>query len=208
MSDNETTSNTSKTSKGDDKFAKRKGGIQKNELNTQLKEYIDDWRKTREVEEEELRRLKDKQAKRKELRKEQEAKMNQQKKEEEEKVKKEEAEKKAVEAEEKKKRLAEAETKRQEMLEAQKVKRDQEGGSKKEAASSGAMSDARREMSKTKEQLEEEKNIALSIRVKSLDLIVMDSDELKEKVNELWKIVVQLETDRYDMQQRTVTQDY
>ena len=80
MSDDEfeTTSNCSKTSKGDEKFAKRKQGVQKNELNNQLKEYIDEWRKTREKEEDELQKMKEKQSKRKEIRKEQEMKMAQQ----------------------------------------------------------------------------------------------------------------------------------
>merc|ERR1719435_709938 len=106
----------------------------------------------------------------------QEEKLNQQKKEEEEKLRKEENEKKAIEAEEKKKRLEEAEAKRQEMLEAQK----QEASSKKSTVG-GDSGDARKEMSKTKEQLEEEKKIALSIRIKPLDLEAMDSDELKAK---------------------------
>merc|ERR1711973_1018634 len=57
MSDDEfeTTSNCSKTSKGDEKFAKKKQGVQKNELNNQLKEYINEWRKTREEEEEKVK---------------------------------------------------------------------------------------------------------------------------------------------------------
>ena len=38
--------------------------------------------------------------------------------------------------------------------------------------------DARREMTKTKEQLEEEKKISLSIRIKPLDVDAMDSDQL------------------------------
>ena len=68
MSDDEfeTTSNCSKTSKGDETFAKRKQGVQKNELNNQLKEYINEWRKTREKEEDELQKMKEKQSKRKE----------------------------------------------------------------------------------------------------------------------------------------------
>merc|ERR1712202_105966 len=70
----------------------------KAELNDQLKEYIAEWRKTRESEEQELQKLKEKQAKRKEIRAEQEKKLNQQKKEEEEKLRKEENEKKAKEA--------------------------------------------------------------------------------------------------------------
>merc|ERR1712086_767522 len=163
-------------------------------------------RKTREKEEEELKKLKEKQAKRKEIRAEQEKKLNQAKKEEEEKLRKEENEKKAKEAEEKKKRLEEAEAKRQEMLESQKASKEGAGGAKK--AGGGANNDARREMTKTKEQLEEEKKIALSIRIKPLELADLDSDEIKSKAEELFKIIVQLETDKYDYEQRRVTQDY
>lgn len=177
----------------------------KAELNDQLKEYISEWRKTREKEEEELQKLKEKQAKRKEIRAEQEKKLNAQKKEEEEKLRKEEAEKKAKEAEEKKKRLEEAEAKRQAMLEAQKAGKA-DAGAKKAGGAGGA--DKMREMTKTKEQLEEEKKIALSIRIKPLDLEAMDSDDMKSKAEELFKIIVQLETDKYDYEQRKVTQDY
>merc|ERR1719245_1092351 len=121
-------SNTSM--KGDEAFAKRKQGVQKNELNEQLKDYINQWREERAKEEAELKRLKDKQAARKE----------------EDQRKKAEAAKKAAEEEEKKKAMEEAEIKRQEMMAAQK-----EGGKK----SSGPAMDARKEMSKTKEQVEE-----------------------------------------------------
>merc|ERR1712133_319763 len=158
-------------------------------------------------EEEELQKLKEKQAKRKEIRLEQEKKLNQAKREEEEKMKKEEAERKAKEAEEKKKRLEEAEAKRQEMLEAQKAQKA-EMADKKKSTAGGEVNDARKELSKTKEQLEEEKKIALSIRIKPLELEAMDSDELKTKAEELFKIIVQLETDKYDYEQRRVTQDY
>merc|ERR1712226_246001 len=124
------------------------------------------------------------------------------KKEEEEKLRKEEAEKKAKEAEEKKKRLEEAEAKRQEMLDAQKAAGD--GGKKAGASSSN---DARKEMTKTKEQLEEEKKIALSIRIKPLELEALDSDEMKGKVEDLFKTIIQLETDKYDYEQRKLTQE-
>merc|ERR1712203_30063 len=159
---------------------------QKAQLNDQLKEYISEWKLQRHKEGEELQKLK--------------------KKEEEEKLRKEEAEKKAKEAEEKKKRLEEAEAKRQQMLEAQKAGKA-EGASKKGGAGDG-VGDKMRGMTKTKEQLEEEKKIALSIRIKPLDLEPMDSDELKAKVEELFKQVIQLETDKYDYEQRKVTQDY
>merc|ERR1712172_137344 len=179
---------------------------QKEALNATLKEYISEWRKTREKEEEELKKLKEKQAKRKEIRAEQEKKLNQAKKEEEEKLRKEEADKRAAEAEEKKKRLEEAEAKRQEMLDAQKA--DKAGAGAKKSTWGGGGGDARREMTKTKEQLEEEKKIALSIRIKPLDLDSMDTDDLKDKAKELFNIVIALETDKYDYEQRRVTQDY
>merc|ERR1719249_476355 len=108
--------------------------------------------------------------------------------------------------EEKKKRLEEAEAKRQEMLESQKASKEAGGAAKKSGG--GASNDARREMTKTKEQLEEEKKIALSIRIKPLELEAMDSDELKAKANEIFNIIVQLETDKYDYEQRRITQDY
>merc|ERR1712234_47014 len=140
---------------------------------------IAEWRKTREKEEDELKKLKEKQAKRKEIRAEQEKKLNQQKKEEEEKLRQEENEKKAKEAEEKKKKLEEAEAARKEMLEAQK------------AGKEGA----------------EKKKIALSIRLKPLELDAMDSDELKAKATEIFNIIIQLETDKYDYEQRKLTQE-
>jgi len=71
--------------KGDEAFAKRKAGVQKNELNEQLKDYINQWREERAKEEAELKRMKDKQAARKEIRAEQEKKQAQAKREEEEK---------------------------------------------------------------------------------------------------------------------------
>merc|ERR1711945_45428 len=117
----------------------------------------------------------------------------------EELVKKAEAEKKAAEAEAKKKAMEEAEIKRQEMLAAQKEK-----GGKSQAP---AM-DARKEMSKSKEQVEEETKISLSIRIKPLPLESMDSDELRSKANAIWNTIVELETDKYDYEQRRVDQDY
>merc|ERR1711875_179106 len=160
----------------------------KGELNDQLKEYIHQWRDERAKEEEELKRLKEKQAKRKEVRIE------------EEKLRQEEAEKKEAEALAKKKALEDAERKRQEMMAAQKEK----GGKKSQAP---AM-DARKEMSKSKEQVEEEMKISLSIRIKPLAVDEMDSDELRNKCNQIWNTIVVLETDKYDYEQRQLDQDY
>merc|ERR1712045_511101 len=108
----------------------------KSETNDQLREYISQWRDERAKEEAELKRLKDKQAARKEIRAEQEKKQAAQKRAEEERIKKEEQEKKEAEAQAKKKQ--------------------KEGGKK----SSGPAMDARKEMSKSKEQVEEEMKIS------------------------------------------------
>merc|ERR1711874_951657 len=156
------------------------------------------------------KRLKEKQAKRKEIRAEKEKKLAQQKKEEEERLRKEEAEKKAKEAEEKKKRLEEAEMKRQAMMQAQKEKQQAAGGKGGGAKMQGGanVQDARKEMTKTKEQLEEEKRISLSIRIKPLDVDAMDSDQLSSKAKELWETIVRLETEKYDLEERQKRQDY
>merc|ERR1712025_395410 len=154
-----------------DEEAKRK-----EELNNSLKEYISEWRKTREKEEDELAKLKEKQAKRKEIRLEQEKKLNQQKREKEEK------------------------------MEAQKAQKA-DAADKKKSVAGGPGGDARKELSKIKEQLEEEKKIALSIRIKPLALEAMDSDELKAKAEELFKTIIQMETDKYDYEQRKLTQE-
>merc|ERR1712203_497363 len=70
-----------------------------------------------------------------------------------------------------------AEAKRQEMLEAQKAG---EGDKKKSA---------------------------LSIRIKPLDMAEMDSDDLKAKASELFNTIIQLETDKFDYEQRKLTQE-
>merc|ERR1711878_126699 len=72
----------------------------------------------------------------------------------------------------------------------------------------GNVVDVRREMTKTKEQLEEEKKISLSIRIRPLELDGMDSEDLKGKAKELWELIVKLETERYDLEERTRRQDY
>merc|ERR1719412_3025764 len=199
-------------SEGDSNFLKARQEAKKGELDEQLREYIDEWRKQRAKEEEELKRLKEKQAKRKEIRAEQEKKLAQQKKEEEERLRKEEADKKAKEAEEKRKRLEEAEKKRQAMMQAQKEKQQAAGqgakGPKKTDSGMGNVQDARREMTKTKEQLEEEKKISLSIRIKPLDLDAMDGEQLNNKATELWETIVRLETEKYELEERQKRQDY
>ena len=61
---------------------------------------------------------------------------------------------------------------------------------------------------KKAKMLEEEMDLALSIRIKPIDLDVLDSYELEQKATELYNIVVALETDKYDMEQRALNQEY
>lgn len=70
------------------------------------------------------------------------------------------------------------------------------------------MSDAELERTKTKEQLEEEKKIALSIRIKPLVVDGIAIDKLKENATGLWDAIVKLETEKYDLEERMHRQEY
>ena len=77
---------------------------------------------------------------------------------------------------------------------------------------------------KTKEEQQEEKRIALSIRIKSLELdgiktlifvkpniflsVGLGKEGLKSKADELWENVVRLETEKYDLEMRRERQGY
>merc|ERR1719278_2548605 len=84
------------------------------------------------------------------------------------------------------------------------------GGGKREKKNEGMgnVVDVRREMTKTKEQLGEEKKISLSIRIRPLELDGMDSEALKEKGKELWEQILKLETEKYDLEEKVKRQDY
>ncbi|KAB7504184.1 Troponin T [Armadillidium nasatum] len=195
---------------GDDgaNFLKSRQQMKMSELDEQLAEYIAEWRKQRAKEEDELKKLKDKQAKRKVLRAEEEKKLEQQKKSEEERKLREEAERKQKEQEEKRRRLEEAEKKRQTMM-----KGSSEGGVRKFGMKGSGdkfsnIQAAKGELGKTKEQLAEEKKIALSIRVKPLAIDGLGQSALKSKADEMWQLIIKLETEKYDMEQRMERQDY
>lgn len=70
------------------------------------------------------------------------------------------------------------------------------------------LSNAQLERNKTKEQLEEEKKISLSIRIKPLSIEGLSTDKLRHKAQELWDCIVKLETEKYDLEERQKRQDY
>ncbi|KAF6216039.1 hypothetical protein GE061_000376 [Apolygus lucorum] len=194
---------------GDPEFVKRKEA-QTSALDEQLKDYIAEWRKQRAREEEDLVKLKEKQAKRKVARAEEEKRLTEKKKQEEERRVREAEEKKQREIEEKRRRLEEAEKKRQAMMAALKDQSKTKGPNfvvNKKADTLG-MSNAQIERNKTKEQLEEEKRISLSIRLKPLAIENMSLDRLRLKAQELWEAIVKLETEKYDLEERQKRQDY
>lgn len=136
--------------------------------------------------------------------------MAERKKQEEERRIREIEEKKQRDIEEKRRRLEEAEKKRQAMMAAHK-EQSKTGPNftinKKEHLSSN-LSSAQLERNKTKEQLEEEKKISLSIRIKPLTIEGLSVDKLRVKAQELWECIVKLETEKYDLEERQKRQDY
>lgn len=72
----------------------------------------------------------------------------------------------------------------------------------------GNLTSAQLERNKTKEQLEEEKKISLSIRIKPLEIENLSIDKLRVKATELWESIVKLETEKYDLEERQKRQDY
>lgn len=63
-------------------------------------------------------------------------------------------------------------------------------------------------MGKTKEQLEEDKKIALTFRVKPLEIEGLGIEDLKKKAAELWTKIESLELEKYDLEERQKRQDY
>ncbi|NEU32834.1 hypothetical protein GN156_19230, partial [bacterium LRH843] len=118
-------------------------------------------------------------------------------------------EKKQRDMEEKRKRLEEAEKKRQTMMAALKDQSKSKGPNftvnKKTDLN---MTSAQMERNKTKEQLEEEKKISLSFRIKPLAIENMSINALRAKAQELWDCIVKLETEKYDLEERQKRQDY
>ncbi|CAH1974593.1 unnamed protein product [Acanthoscelides obtectus] len=194
---------------GDPEFIKRQDQ-KRSDLDEQLREYIAEWRKQRAKEEDELKKLKEKQAKRKIARADEERKMAERKKAEEERRVREIEEKKQRDIEEKRQRLEEAEKKRQAMMQALKDQNKNKGPNftitKRDAGSN--ISAAQMERNKTKEQLEEEKKISLSIRIKPLQVDGLGLEALRNKAHELWECIVKLETEKYDLEERQKRQDY
>ncbi|CAL4068023.1 unnamed protein product [Meganyctiphanes norvegica] len=187
-------------------FLKNRTQRKATEVDEQLVEFINEWREQKKKEDDKLIQLKQKQTKRRILRAEEEKRLEEQKKEEEDRKLKAEQAKKLKEQDDKKKALEELEKKRH----GAHAKKD---ANKKFAGKAGDklsnVMAAKAEMGKSKEQLAEEKKIALSIRVKPLSgLETMDEEKLKAKAQEIWNLIVKQESDKYDLEVRMKRQEY
>ncbi|KAG9509302.1 Troponin T, partial [Fragariocoptes setiger] len=196
----------------DEKMRKKK-----EEEQAMWEEYMEQRKQARIKEEEDLKKLKERQARRKMQRQEHEKIMQEMRRKQEEQRQREFEEKRIKEEEAKRKRLEEAERKRQQMQEALKKQREAAKRSfalnKKSDGSIGpdiasVASLGRADVIKTKEQLAEEKKIAMQFRVKPLNIEGLGLEELKKKANELWDQIVQAESDRYDLEERQKRQEY
>jgi len=171
------------------------------ELDETLNQYIGEWRGRRQKELDELTKLKEKQAKRRLVRAEEEIKLLEQKKLEEEKRKKLEEEEKKKEAEEKKAKLEAEEKARLEKAERAKTKKTEV---KKSQVVRGGI-----DAGKTKDQIVEEKKVALQVRCPGLEgQETWGSGEITAKIQELWKQIIKRETEKYDLEMRDKDQMY
>merc|ERR1711935_101957 len=101
--------------------------------------------------------------------------------------------------EEELKKLKDKQAKRKEIRSEQEKKLNQQKKEEEEKL--------RKEENEKKAKEAEEKKIALSIRIKPLALEEMDTDDLKAKANELFNIVIQLETDKHGYEQKKGQQE-
>lgn len=181
------------------------------EESARLRDLEEQRRLEREKEEEELRRLKEKQAQRKKEREEEEAKLEEQKQLAEEQRKREEEARRLEKEEEKRKRQEEAERKKIAAM------ASVAGGRNfviEKKGDTGTMdkfmniSKAKTEMSLNTNELEALKIKTISDRISPLSLSGLDVNALKAKAEQLWKQIVQLETDKYDLTERSTRQKY
>lgn len=63
-------------------------------------------------------------------------------------------------------------------------------------------------MTKTKEQLQAEKEIAMKIRVPPLEIEGLGAEKLRDYAQKLWDQIVQLVADQYDMEEKSMRLDY
>merc|ERR1712080_606583 len=103
--------------------------------------------------------------------------------------------------EEKMRRLEEAEKKRQALMKAETAQRMTGRNFTISKKQSDVSDDPAAEFKKPKEILEEEKRIALQIRVNPLSLEGCNAATLRSKATDMWDMIIKLETENYDLKE-------
>ncbi|OQV19281.1 putative Troponin T [Hypsibius exemplaris] len=181
------------------------------EESARLRDLEEQRRLEREKEEEELRRLKEKQAQRKKEREEEEAKQEEMKRQAEEQRREQEEARRLEKEAEKAKRQEEAERKKAAAMASVVGGRNfviEKKGENSTMDKFMNISKAKTEMSLNTNELEALKVRTINDRVQPLSLSGLGANELKQKAEQLWKQIVQLETDKYDLSERSKRQEY
>ncbi|VDD82631.1 unnamed protein product [Mesocestoides corti] len=179
------------------------------------REYEENRRIEREKEEEEIRQLRERRERRKKERAEEEARMAEARAIEEQKRRAEEAsddyheERTRKKREEEQRKREERERKRAEFEEKSKLATRRNFVINKKAGSVEQVEEVKHEeVQKSKEQLEAERKAILEQRIQPLQIDGMKGEQLRAKAKELNDIILRLEGDKYDLEQRFTRQSY
>lgn len=163
----------------------------------------------REKEEKEIQELRERRERRKKERAEEEARLADLRRVEDEKRRAEEEERTRKRREEEQHKREERERKRAEFAEKSKLATRRNFVINKKAGSVEQVEEVKHEeVQKSKEQLEAERKAILEQRIQPLQIDGMKGEQLRAKAKELNDIILRLEGDKYDLEQRFTRQSY
>ncbi|BHF64580.1 Troponin T, cardiac muscle [Sparganum proliferum] len=173
------------------------------------KEYEEMRRAEREKEDEEIRELRERRERRKKEREEEEKRLAEQRAVEEQKKRAEDEERQRKKREEEQRKREERERKRAEFEEKSKqATRRNFVINKKSGSVEMAEEVKKEEVTKSKEQLEAERKAILEQRIQPLQIDGLKGEQLRAKAKELNELIMRLEGDKYDLEQRFTRQSY
>jgi len=172
------------------------------------KEYEEIRKTEREKEEEEITELRERRDRRKKERAEEESRLAEQRSVEEQKRRAEDEERLRKKRDEEAVKREERERKRQEFAEKSKTTGRNFVINKKAGSIDQQDEVKKEEVTKSKEQLEAERKAILEQRVQPLNTSGLSGEALKSKAKELNDLILKLEGDKYDLEQRFTRQSY
>ncbi|VDN11913.1 unnamed protein product, partial [Dibothriocephalus latus] len=171
------------------------------------KEYEEMRRAEREKEDEEIRELRERRERRRKEREEEEKRLAEQRAVEEQKKRAEDEERLRKKREEEQRKREERERKRAEFEEKSKQATRRNFVINKKSGSVETEV-KKEEVTKSKEQLEAERKAILEQRIQPLQIDGLKGDALRAKAKELNELIMRLEGDKYDLEQRFTRQSY